>query len=68
MMDKILNYKTLFKIGAALVIIGFVVPLLMVMEIIPGILWLQLLIGAFQMIGLLAGILGSVLYVKEKRK
>lgn len=49
-------------------IIGFIVPFLMILDIVPKWLWLELLIGAFQMIGLVAGIMGSVIYVKENRK
>lgn len=67
-MEKILKPRTLFIIGGALVLTGFIVPLLMVMKIIPMWLWLEMAIAVMQMIGLVFGILGSVLYVKEKRK
>ena len=48
-------------------IIGFVVPLLMVAGYVPKILILELIIGVLQMLGLLLGLIGSVIYVKEKR-
>ena len=68
MTEKMLNYKTFFIVGAVMVIIGFIVPVLMVMDIMPKILWLQLLIGAFQMVGLILGLIGSFMYFKENRK
>jgi len=57
----------LFIIGGILVLIGFVVPFLMVLDIVPMVLWLEMIIAVFQMLGLIMGIMGSVLYVKEKR-
>lgn len=59
--------KSLFIVGGILVLIGFIVPLLMVLEIIPMMLWLEMIIVIIQMFGIVCGIIGSVLYVKEKR-
>ncbi len=67
-MDKILRPKFLFIAGGVCVGIGFLVPLLMVGGFIPMWLWLELIVGVLQMIGLMFGIIGSVLYVKERRK
>ena len=60
--------KTLFLTAATLLLIGVIVPFLMVMDIAPKLLWLELFIGVIQFIGLTIGIMGTILYVKEKKK
>ena len=62
-----MKLNKLIIIGGVMVIIGFVVPLLMVAGYVPKILILELIIGVLQMLGLLLGLIGSVIYVKEKR-
>jgi hypothetical protein len=61
------SHKTLFLVGGILVLIGFIVPLLMVLGIIKMMLWLEMLIAIIQVFGIVCGIIGSVIYVKEKR-
>ena len=63
-----LNPKFFFTVGGILVIIGFIVPLLMMAGYIPKWLWLELLTGGLQMVGLILGIIGSVFYFKVNKK
>ena len=59
--------KHFFIIGGILVGIGFLVPFLMVLKIVPMWLWLEMVVAIIQMIGLVFGVIGSALYVKVKR-
>lgn len=59
--------KTLFLVGAILVLIGFVVPFLMVLGMIEMWLWLEMVIAILQIFGFVCGTVASVFYVKEKR-
>ncbi|MCK5129266.1 MAG: hypothetical protein KAQ68_05415 [Clostridiales bacterium] len=59
--------KNLFIIGGILVGLGFIVPFLMVMKVVPMWLWLEMIVALLQIFGLVLGIVGSVMYVKEKR-
>lgn len=60
--------KRLFIIGAVLVVLGFLIPLLMIIDFIPkDMLLLQMAVALMQIFGMMAGIIGSALHVKVKR-
>ncbi|MEX1376308.1 MAG: hypothetical protein AB1Z23_02430 [Eubacteriales bacterium] len=57
----------LLLIGGILVVIGFVVPFMMVADVIPKALWLEMIIAIVQVVGLGMGIMGSVIMTKNRR-
>jgi len=55
-------------LGSVLVVVGFVLPFLMVMGMIPSTFALNFLSYAASFGGLILGIIGSALYVSVKRR
>jgi hypothetical protein len=59
---------TLIGIGFALVIIGFIIPLLMVMQILQSTYFLNFLGYAASISGLMLGVIGTAMYASYNRK
>ncbi len=59
---------TLLIIGFLLSILGFALPLLMVIHVIPSTFFLNFFSFGASMSGLILGILGGALYVRHHRK
>ena len=57
----------LFIIGGLFVVLGFILPFLMVLIVIPKLLWLELVVAIMQSLGVVLGLVGSVMYVVDKR-
>jgi hypothetical protein len=64
------NWNPLFFIlaGFFLVVAGFVLPFLMVLQIIPSTFLLNFMAYAASFSGLLLGIIGSAFYTSARRK
>jgi hypothetical protein len=59
--------RNLILIGIVLLVLGFVVPFLMVIRIIPSSFFLNFLSYAASMLGLFLGMVGVVMYVRIHR-
>lgn len=59
---------TLILIGFLLSILGFALPLLMVIHVIASTFFLNFLSFTASMAGLALGIIGGALYVRQRRK
>jgi hypothetical protein len=59
---------TLIGIGFGLVILGFIIPLLMVMQVLKSTLFLNFLGYIASITGLLLGIIGTAMYASFNRK
>jgi hypothetical protein len=64
------NWNPLFFIlaGFFLVVAGFVLPFLMVLQVIPSTFFLNFLAYGASFSGLLLGIIGSAVYTAARRK
>ena len=62
-----LNPVWIFITGFALLILGFVLPLLMIMHILKSTFFLNFLAYGASFMGLMLGFIGSVLYVGRNR-
>lgn len=61
--------RLLLLIGFLLLILGFVLPLLMVMQILPSTFFLNFFAFGASFLGLMLGIIGSIFFVsRNKRK
>ena len=58
----------LIYIGAGLLLLGMVLPLLMVMKIITSTFFLNFFAYAASTTGFFMGLIGAMSYVKEKKK
>jgi len=58
----------ILALGFVLVLIGFALPFLMVVRIIPSSLILSFISYAASVIGLFLGLIGAALYVRTYRK
>ena len=56
-----------FLIGFPLLILGFVLPVLMVMSILESTFFLNFLSYGASFMGLIFGLVGSVLYVRQSK-
>ena len=65
---KPLSPWMLIGIGFVLVLFGAVAPFLMVMKILPSTFFLNFLAYAASLLGLMLGLTGSLLYIREHRK
>jgi len=63
-----LSPRILVGIGFVLVVIGVVVPFLMVMKIIPSTFFLNFLSFTASVSGLVMGMYGAAMYVREHRR
>lgn len=54
--------------GGILVLVGVILPFLMVLKIIPSTYALNFISYIASFVGLMAGIIGSALYVSNRRK
>jgi len=54
--------------GLFLLLLGWFLPVLMVMQIIKSTLLLDFLSYVFSLVGLIAGVIGSVTYVSRRRR
>lgn len=57
----------LIIIGFVLVMLGWILPFLMVLHVIPSTFFLNFFSYAVSLIGLILGILGSATYVKSRK-
>jgi hypothetical protein len=55
-------------VGGVLVVAGAVLPFLMVMKIIPSTYFTNFISYISSFVGLMAGIVGSALYVRNRRR
>ena len=60
--------RIIIAIGFVLVLLGFVLPFLMVLDIVPPNLALSFLSHGASVAGLFLGILGGALYVRKDKK
>jgi F0F1-type ATP synthase membrane subunit c/vacuolar-type H+-ATPase subunit K len=67
-MKKFSGPFTLIGIGFALVMIGFIIPLLMVMQVLQSTFFLNFLGYAASISGLMLGIIGTAMYASYNRK
>ncbi len=63
----LLQPKRMLIIGAFLVIFGVVVPFLMVLRLIETTFWLSFLAYAASVAGLLFGVIGAAMYVRQRK-
>lgn len=63
-----INSLHLIYIGAGLLLLGMVLPLLMVMKIITSTFFLNFFAYAASTAGFFMGLIGAMSYVKEKKK
>ena len=62
------NPKRLILIGFLLVLFGFIVPWLMVLDFVKTTLWLSFLVYGAQVSGLILGIMGAAMLAGAKKK
>ncbi len=60
--------KRFMLIGFGLLVLGFVLPFLMLLQVIPSTLLLNFISYGASLVGLIIGFLGTVLYVHEHRR
>lgn len=58
----------ILTLGFVLVLIGFILPFLMVIQVVPSNLILSFLSYGASVIGLFLGLIGAALYVRTYRK
>lgn len=56
----------LIGLGLLLVVLGFLGPLFMVMEMVPASFWLSFLSYAASTFGLILGLVGAAFYARER--
>jgi glucan phosphoethanolaminetransferase (alkaline phosphatase superfamily) len=59
--------RNLILIGFVLLLLGFVIPFLIVVRVIPSTFFLNFLSYAASMLGLFLGMIGAVMYVRIHR-
>jgi hypothetical protein len=64
---KVSSPALIIGIGFILVVFGFVAPFLMVLHIFPSTFFLNFLAYAASVAGVILGVIGSVMYVREHR-
>ena len=57
----------IIAIGFVLVLLGFVLPFLMTVRVVPSTLFLSLLSYAASVSGLFLGLIGAAMYVRTRR-
>lgn len=65
---RVLRLWQVFVLGFVLVLLGFVLPFLMVLRVIPSTIFLSFLSYAASVAGLFLGLIGAALYVRTYRK
>ena len=55
-------------IGAVLMFLGVVLPLLMVIKILPSTLWLSFLSYTASVVGMFVGLIGALTYARNKKR
>ena len=63
-----INPKRLILIGFFLVLFGFIIPWLMVLNIVKATLWLSFLVYGAQVSGLILGIMGAAMMAGSRKK
>jgi hypothetical protein len=63
-----LSGRSIILIGFVLVVLGFVLPFLMVAKVIESTFFLNFFSFAASISGLLLGVIGSALYVRNHRR
>jgi hypothetical protein len=64
-----IDYRLLLLIAFVLLLVGFALPALMIMQILPSTFLLNFLAYAASFVGLMLGMLGSVmLFLRNRRK
>jgi hypothetical protein len=63
-----LSGRSIILIGFVLVVLGFVLPFLMVAKVIESTFFLNFFSYAASISGLLLGVIGSALYVRNRRR
>jgi hypothetical protein len=63
-----LNPKILIGIGFPLLVLGFVLPMLMVLQIIPSTFFLNFFSYGASLVGLIMGLLGAMSIIRNRRR
>jgi hypothetical protein len=66
-MIKISPLNMIF-LGAALLVLGVVLPLLMVIKILPSALWLSFLSYTASVVGMFVGLIGALTYARNNKR
>ncbi len=62
-----LNPKVLIPIAAVLLVLGFILPMLMVLQIIPSTFFLNFFSYGASLVGIIMGLLGAMSIVARSR-
>lgn len=54
-------------IGAALLVLAVVLPLLMVIKVLPSALWLSFVSYTASVVGMFVGLIGALTYARSKK-
>jgi hypothetical protein len=65
---KPLSGRTIIIIGAVLVILGFIIPLLMVIHVLESGIVIDFLSFIASTAGVFLGLVGSAMYVEDRRR
>ena len=68
MLTKNLNHWWFWGIGLVLCLIGFILPLLMVVKVIESTFFLNFFSYASGLVGMIFGIIGAAYYTAKRRK
>lgn len=63
-----LSPKTLILVGFVLVVVGFVLPFLMVMQVVESTFFLNFISYAASVVGMVLGMIGAVQYYVTHKK
>ncbi len=63
-----LSPRLMIVIGASLLVLGVVLPLLMVIKIIPSTLGLSFLSYTASVVGMFVGLIGALTYARSKKR
>jgi hypothetical protein len=63
-----LDPRLFLAIGFILLILGWILPVLMIVQVIQSTLFLDFLSYVFSFIGLSSGVIGSITYVAKHRR
>jgi hypothetical protein len=66
-MIKISPLNMIF-LGAALLVLGVLLPLLMVIKVLPSALWLSFLSYTASVVGMFVGLIGALTYARNKKR
>jgi len=67
-MKRRFNLQNLIYIGFVLILLGIILPLLMIMQYIKPMLWLEFLSYTVSVLGLILGVIGMAYMVAKNRK